>query len=89
MKPNACHMLAPVPRSEAEIYRSLRSTLRRSHDHREHHRHQDQQRCTNPGRPAPKLILAHKALDLARPCLSQAECLAAHRAGRIASRTAE
>lgn len=31
MKPNACHMPAPAPRSEAEIYRSIRDTLIRSH----------------------------------------------------------
>jgi hypothetical protein len=31
MKPNACHMPEPAPRSEAEIYRSIRKTLIRSH----------------------------------------------------------
>jgi len=40
MKPNACHMPAPARRSEAEIYRSLRDTLIRSHCERKAGAHQ-------------------------------------------------
>ncbi|MCJ2022124.1 hypothetical protein MKK84_32780 [Methylobacterium sp. E-065] len=40
MKPNACHMPEPAPRSEAEIYRSIRDVVIRSHCKRKVGAHQ-------------------------------------------------
>lgn len=31
MKPNSCHMPAPAPRNEAEIYRAIRDLMVRAH----------------------------------------------------------
>lgn len=40
MRPNACHMPKPAPRSEAEIYRSIRDLLIGSHCERKAEAHQ-------------------------------------------------
>lgn len=40
MKPNACLMPKPAPRSEAEIYRSIRDVVIRSHCERKAEAHQ-------------------------------------------------